>query len=86
MTRLKKDMDLVVEQAFEVSVNDGGKEKKVWTTSTTVADFLKQQELKLKKHDKIKPALHSHITKKKRRYSDHSGGKSHRCSGRENCF
>ncbi|MFB8736433.1 ubiquitin-like domain-containing protein [Bacillus sp. SL00103] len=36
--KIKKDMDLVVEQAFEVSVNDGGREK-VWTTSTTVADF-----------------------------------------------
>ncbi|PAC80349.1 hypothetical protein CHI05_17570 [Bacillus sp. 7788] len=62
--KIKKDMNLVVQQAFQVSVNDGGKDKKVWTTSTTVADFLKQQELRLKKHDKIKPALHSHISKK----------------------
>ncbi|MES9727706.1 MULTISPECIES: ubiquitin-like domain-containing protein [Bacillus] len=62
--KLKKDMNLVVQQAFQVSLNDGGKDKKVWTTSTTVADFLKQQELKLKKHDKIKPALHSNLSKK----------------------
>lgn len=62
--KIKKNMNLVIQQAFQVSLNDGGKDKKVWTTSTTVADFLKQQELKLKKHDKIKPALHSHISKK----------------------
>ena len=37
--KIKKNMDLVVQQAFQVSLNDGGKDKKVWTTSTTVADF-----------------------------------------------
>ncbi|MGE6632334.1 ubiquitin-like domain-containing protein [Bacillus sp. NPDC077027] len=62
--KIKENMQLVVHQAFHVSLNDGGKTKKLWTTSTTVADFLKKQELKLEKHDKIKPALHTSITKK----------------------
>ncbi|MFS0656652.1 ubiquitin-like domain-containing protein [Bacillus sp. 179-C3.3 HS] len=62
--KIEKNMKLVVQHGFQVSLNDGGKKKKVWTTSTTVADFLKQQELKLKKHDKIKPALHKNLSKK----------------------
>ncbi|MGX7594186.1 ubiquitin-like domain-containing protein [Planococcus plakortidis] len=42
-----------VEKAYEVTIMDGGKGKKVWSTSTTVADFLKQHNIELSKLDRV---------------------------------
>lgn len=64
-TEVSKDMKINIEPAFQVTVNDAGKEKKIWTTSTTVADFLKQQKMNIKDEDKIKPALDEKLTKGK---------------------
>ncbi|NTU28199.1 DUF348 domain-containing protein [Bacillus tequilensis] len=64
-TDISKDMKINIEPAFQVTVNDGGKPKKIWTTSTTVADFLKQQKMNIKDEDKIKPALDAKLTKGK---------------------
>ncbi|MCY9256000.1 ubiquitin-like domain-containing protein [Bacillus spizizenii] len=64
-TDISKDMKIKIEPAFQVTVNDAGKQKKIWTTSTTVADFLKQQKMNIKEEDKIKPALDAKLTKGK---------------------
>ncbi|MCY7783504.1 G5 and 3D domain-containing protein, partial [Bacillus sp. S20C3] len=64
-TDISKDMKINIQPAFQVTVNDGGKQKKIWTTSTTVADFLKQQKMSIKDEDKIKPALDAKLTKGK---------------------
>ncbi|MBU2661740.1 ubiquitin-like domain-containing protein [Bacillus cabrialesii] len=64
-TDISKDMKINIEPAFQVTVNDAGKQKKLWTTSTTVADFLKQQKMNIKDEDKIKPALDAKLTKGK---------------------
>ncbi|MCY8546390.1 ubiquitin-like domain-containing protein [Bacillus vallismortis] len=64
-TDISKDMQINIEPAFQVTVNDAGKQKKIWTTSTTVADFLKQQKMNIKDEDKIKPALDAKLTKGK---------------------
>lgn len=64
-TDISKDMKIKIEPAFQVTVNDAGKQKKIWTTSTTVADFLKQQKMNIKDEDKIKPALDAKLTKGK---------------------
>ncbi|MBG9769305.1 ubiquitin-like domain-containing protein [Bacillus vallismortis] len=64
-TDILKDMQINIEPAFQVTVNDAGKQKKIWTTSTTVADFLKQQKMNIKDEDKIKPALDAKLTKGK---------------------
>ncbi|MBT2583828.1 DUF348 domain-containing protein [Planococcus sp. ISL-109] len=42
-----------VEKAYEVTIVDGGKDKKVWSTSTTVADFLKEHKVKVGKLDRV---------------------------------
>jgi uncharacterized protein YabE (DUF348 family)/3D (Asp-Asp-Asp) domain-containing protein len=42
-----------VEKAYEVTIVDGGKDKKVWSTSTTVADFLKQHKVEVGKLDRV---------------------------------
>lgn len=42
-----------VEKAYEVTILDGLEEKKVWSTSTTVADFLKQHKITLSDLDRV---------------------------------
>lgn len=44
---------IAVEKAFEVTLLDGNEEKKVWSTSTTVADFLKQHNIQLNEFDRV---------------------------------
>ncbi|WP_270182914.1 G5 and 3D domain-containing protein [Alkalihalobacillus sp. CinArs1] len=54
-SELKKDMVISITEAFQVNVNDGGKQTDVWTTSTTVADFLEQQNIELGELDRVEP-------------------------------
>ncbi|WP_312191167.1 ubiquitin-like domain-containing protein, partial [Enterococcus sp.] len=46
---------ITIEKAFGVKLLDGGEVKKVWSTSTTVADFLTQHEISLAKLDRVEP-------------------------------
>lgn len=59
--KIKKGMEVNVEKAFPVQLNVGGKQKQVWATSTTVADFLKQQNVKLGELDRVEPSLQEKI-------------------------
>ena len=40
-------MEITVKKAFHLTLVDGGIKKQVWSTSTTVADFLTQQGVTL---------------------------------------
>nr|WP_213424307.1 G5 and 3D domain-containing protein [Bhargavaea massiliensis] len=52
------DTDTVnIEKAYEVAMIDGGQESKIWTTSTTVADFLSKQGIKLGKNDRVEQGM-----------------------------
>ncbi|QTD40222.1 G5 and 3D domain-containing protein [Sporosarcina sp. Te-1] len=51
--RVGDDNNISIERAFTVMLNDGGKEKQVWSTSTTVADFLKRENIQLNEHDRL---------------------------------
>ena len=44
---LGKDLRINIQKAFQLTLIDGGKEKQVWSTSTTVAGFLKRAEIRL---------------------------------------
>jgi resuscitation-promoting factor RpfB len=59
--KIKKGMEVNVEKAFPVHLNVGGKQKQVWATSTTVADFLKQQNVKLGELDRVEPSLQEKV-------------------------
>ncbi|MED4404178.1 G5 and 3D domain-containing protein [Metabacillus fastidiosus] len=56
-TKIKKNMAINIEKAISLTLNVGGEQQQVWTTSTTVADFLKEKNVKLNDLDKIEPAL-----------------------------
>lgn len=63
MAVVSDDMEIVVDKAFKVTLNDAGEEKRVWTTDVTVKEFLKDNEVTYKKKDKIKPALDEKLEK-----------------------
>ncbi len=54
-TALTENMSIRYESAFQVTLKSDGEEKEVWTTSTTVADFLERQELELGELDRVEP-------------------------------
>ena len=56
------DNKIDIQKAFEVTLVDGLDEKKVWSTSTTVANFLKQQDIKLNELDRVENDLETVIT------------------------
>ncbi|MGG0719518.1 ubiquitin-like domain-containing protein [Robertmurraya massiliosenegalensis] len=54
-TEIKNDLQIKIDKAFSLTLNDGGEEKQVWSTSTTVADFLSQQGITLNELDRVEP-------------------------------
>ncbi len=60
--KLINNMEVKVLGAFPLTLNDGGKEQQVWSTSTTVADFLLQQEITLNQQDRIEPKPEDLVT------------------------
>jgi len=50
---LGEDLRINIQKAFQLTLIDGGNEKKMWSTSTTVADFLKRENIQLNEHDKL---------------------------------
>ncbi|WP_071458800.1 G5 and 3D domain-containing protein [Bacillus massilinigeriensis] len=61
--KLKKHDSIAIQRAFPLKLIVGGKEQEVWSTSTTVADFLSQQGVKLSKLDRVEPTLKETVTK-----------------------
>ncbi|WAA12332.1 G5 and 3D domain-containing protein [Fervidibacillus halotolerans] len=61
--KIKNNMHIKLDVGFQIVLDDGGKEKKYWTTSTTVGDFLKQQEIELNELDRIEPSLETKLNK-----------------------
>ncbi|MDQ0430862.1 uncharacterized protein YabE (DUF348 family)/3D (Asp-Asp-Asp) domain-containing protein [Planomicrobium stackebrandtii] len=51
--QVDEETTISVEKAYEVTIQDGLEEKKVWSTSTTVADLLKQHEITVGKLDRV---------------------------------
>jgi uncharacterized protein YabE (DUF348 family) len=61
-TAIENKMNVKLDIALHLTYVDGGKSQKVWSTSTTVADFLKQQGIKLNELDRVEPSLTDKIT------------------------
>ncbi|WP_301109222.1 G5 and 3D domain-containing protein [Sporosarcina sp.] len=52
-SNVSADQPITIERAFQVTVKDGGNESTHWSTSTTVADFLREQNIRLNELDKV---------------------------------
>jgi len=53
--KIKGNLEIEINKAFPITLSVGGKEQQVWSTSTTVADFLSQQGITLNELDRIEP-------------------------------
>lgn len=51
------DNRIAIEKAYEVTLIDGKEEKKLWSTSTTVADFLKKHKIPLNELDRVEQKM-----------------------------
>ncbi|MGG0187780.1 ubiquitin-like domain-containing protein [Bacillus rhizoplanae] len=56
-TDLEGTKKVMIQKAFPVTLTVSGQEQQVWSTSTTVADFLKERQVSLSEIDKVEPAL-----------------------------
>ncbi|WP_052404766.1 G5 and 3D domain-containing protein [Bacillus rubiinfantis] len=54
---IENKMQVGIKRAIRLQLIDGGKQHEVWSTSTTVADFLTQQGITLKELDRVEPSL-----------------------------
>ncbi len=61
-TAIGADNKIDIQKAFQVSLVDGVNERQVWSTSTTVANFLKQQGIQLNEFDRVENNLKDVIT------------------------
>ncbi|KGR89179.1 hypothetical protein CD30_17580 [Ureibacillus massiliensis 4400831 = CIP 108448 = CCUG 49529] len=60
------DNKIDIQKAFQVTLVDGLEERQVWSTSTTVANFLKQQDIQLNELDRVENDLEAVITPKEK--------------------
>jgi len=63
-TEVGADNKIDIQKAFPVALVDGVKERQVWSTSTTVANFLKQQGIQLNEFDRVENNLEDVLTPK----------------------
>lgn len=60
---IEEDMNITIEKAFPIALKVGNEKREIWSTSTTVADFLKSEKVSLNKLDQVSPALSNRLTK-----------------------
>jgi resuscitation-promoting factor RpfB len=46
-------LEVEIDKAFQITLNDGGEEQTVWTTANTIGDFLDEQNITLNELDKL---------------------------------
>lgn len=56
------DNKIDIQKAFQLTLVDGLKDRQVWSTSTTVANFLKQQKIQLNEFDRVVNHLEEVVT------------------------
>ncbi|MCL7749283.1 G5 and 3D domain-containing protein [Halalkalibacter alkaliphilus] len=54
-------MNLIYESAFQVELTSDGEQHELWTTSTTVADFLERESVTLGELDRVEPGIDTRL-------------------------
>ncbi|GIO28169.1 G5 and 3D domain-containing protein [Ornithinibacillus bavariensis] len=60
---INDDITLTIHQAFEVTIDDGGKKVKAWSTGGTVEELLKKNNIVLTELDKVEPEIEKTVQK-----------------------
>lgn len=63
MAVVSDGLEIKIDKAFPVTVNDGGEEKEFWTTGGTVEELLEKNDITFKETDKVKPGLDKEVKK-----------------------
>ncbi|PIC75737.1 hypothetical protein CSV74_14585 [Sporosarcina sp. P19] len=61
-TKITENQPIAIAKAFPVTVKDGGKERTVWSTQTTVRKFLTDQNIRLANLDKVEGDTSAKLT------------------------
>ncbi|MGX1191493.1 ubiquitin-like domain-containing protein [Metabacillus sp. SLBN-84] len=61
-TKISDNLKLNIEKAIQITLTVGDKKQQVWSTSTTVADFLKDQKVQVNELDKVEPQIHETLS------------------------
>lgn len=61
-TAIENDLEISLTKAVQVTINDGGEEKQVWTTGETVSDLLTDQSIELNELDRVEPEKTKDVT------------------------
>lgn len=61
---IKQGLNIIINKAFEVVIDDGGQKSKVWTTGGTVEEILEKENITYGELDRISPSLNENITNK----------------------
>lgn len=61
-TAIENDLEILLNKAVQVTINDGGEEKQVWTTEETVSDLLTDQSIELNELDRVEPEKTKDVT------------------------
>ncbi|MDL4839076.1 G5 and 3D domain-containing protein [Aquibacillus rhizosphaerae] len=60
---LEDGLNISIKKAYQVTVNDGGEEKEVWTTGGTVNDLLTSEKIELGDLDRLEPKESDKLSK-----------------------
>ncbi|MDQ0856821.1 G5 and 3D domain-containing protein [Bacillus sp. V2I10] len=61
-TKISDNLKLNIEKAIQITLTVENKKQQVWSTSTTVADFLKDQKVQVNELDKVEPQIHETLS------------------------
>ncbi|WP_141434209.1 G5 and 3D domain-containing protein [Bacillus sp. 03113] len=62
-TKIKSELNIMIHRAFPLILENGINKQEVWSTSTTVADFLSHQGISLSELDRVEPSLENQVQK-----------------------
>lgn len=54
-TNVNNQLEIAIDKAFQVTINDAGEKQQVWTTNSSVEELLNENNITLHELDKIKP-------------------------------
>ncbi|EMA4239368.1 resuscitation-promoting factor [Listeria monocytogenes] len=63
-TKLKNGLEVNINRAIQLSLQNGAKKDTVWTTKTKVSDLLAEKNIKLDQDDRVSPAKDSNLKEK----------------------
>lgn len=59
---IEDDMTVALDQAVQITINDGGEKSEVWTTTDTVGDLLSEESITLDELDRLEPKESENVT------------------------